>query len=413
MKLDKKDASHLLLILIFLLCAAGITAALIMLQSNPIEDALSSNRVINILFVIEENETPLSTYLLMYYPQTKRAAIFDIPVNIGLLITQINRVDRIDKMYEPSKIGGYENEIAKLLEIDIDFSAVITKENLVSIVDILEGVEIFIPSKVFHRDGDNLIMFPSGMTVLDGDKAAVYAAYSLPDESGEIKTARRQRFFIGLLDRFIKMNESLKNKETAKLYYSFFRTSMNENTLLRLFDELSHIDIGRTNIQSVTGSLREVSGQMLVIPHWDGNLIKEVVRQTVGSLTRQSEGTGQRNLTVEVLNGTTVTGSANRTADMLRNFGYDIVSIGNADRDNYEQTVIINRTGDEGMVSAFADIIRCKNIISEFSVTNPENETELAADSLSIDGTGIQNFDLRADITLIIGRNFDGRYVID
>ena len=400
MKILKTDASHFLLALIVLLVVVGIAAAVYTLRSNPVDEALAVNRVINVLFIIEDKGKPLCTYVLMYYPGTRRAAIFDIPGELGLLITRINRVDRIDRVYEPARIGGYEDEIEKLLGIEVNFSVVITKENLVSMVDLIEGVELFIPSPVSSREGDMFIMFPSGMTVLDGDKAGVYVSYSLEDEDREMEVFRRQRFFIGLLDRWIRMNERLKNPEMAKLFHSFFRTSMSQRTLTRLFEEFVYIDPDRTNIQSVSGNLREISGQMLIIPHWDGNLVKEVVRQTLGTLTRQIEDPyNELSVTVEVLNGTAENGLAGRTAEMLRSFGYDIISIGNADRNNYESTVIIHRSGDESMVKAFADVIRCGNIRREFD--SPDEESEF----------NIQDLEYKADFTLIIGRDFNGRYV--
>jgi len=284
LSLSKTGASRLLLGLIILLIVLGITAAVYTLRSNPIEDAIAADRVISILFVIEEEKKPVSTYVLMYYPATRRAAIFDIPGDLGLLITRINRVDRIDKVYDSARIGSYENEIGKLLGIEINFSIVFTKENLISLVDLLEGVEIFIPTPVSYRENGALILFPSGITILDGDKAAVYASYRLPDEDNEMIVSRRQRFFIGLLDRIVSMSGSFKNPDAAKLYYSLFKTNMNRRTLVQLLDEFVSLDAYRTNIQSVGGNLREVSGQTLVIPHWDGNLVKEVVRQTLGSL---------------------------------------------------------------------------------------------------------------------------------
>ena len=400
MRISQTDASRFLLVLIVIIIAVGVTFAVLTFRSNPVDDALNANRVINVLFVIEEEKKPVSTYVLMYYPATKRAAIFDIPGELGLLLTRINRVDRIDRAYDPSRVNSYENEIEKLLGVDISFYIVITKENLVSIVDLLEGVGIFIPSSVSHRDGGNVILFPSGMTILDGDKAGVYATYSLPDEDREMEVFRRQRFFLGFLKRQTQMNERLKNQDAAKLYYSFFRTNMNQRTLMQLFDEFVYIDTDRTNIRSVDGNLREVSGQMLVIPHWDGSLVKEVVRQTLGSLTREVEDySNERSLTIEVLNGTAINGLAGRTAEILRSFGYDVISIGNADRNDYESTEIIHRSVDEVMVKDFADLIRCGNIRSE--LISPEE----------LEAGDIQNFEYKADITLIIGSNFNGRYV--
>jgi len=400
LKILKGDASFLLLGMIILLLVSGITISIIVFRSNPVEEAFSTNRVINVLFVIENNKMPVSTYVLMYYPVTKRAAIFDIPEDLGLLIAKINRVDRIDRVYDPQRLGSYQNEIEKLLGVEITFSFVITKENLVSIVDMLEGVEIFIPAPVSYRDDEGIILFPSGMTVLDGDKASLYATYSLPHEDSEMSVFRRQRFFLGYLHRQIQMNERLNNPQAAKMYHTFFRTSMNQHAMTLLLDEFVNIDTDRTNIQSVGGNLREVSGQMLIIPHWDGNLVKEIVRQTLGTLTREiDENFVERNLTVEVLNGTANNGLAGRTAEMLRSFGFDIISIGNADRNSYEDTLIIQRTPDETLAKSFSDVIRCNNIRKEIIPEAKENETL------------VHDTEYKADITLLIGRNFNGRYV--
>ena len=402
MKLSKGDASVLLLGLIVLLLVFGIIFLIITFSSNPVDDALNTNRVINVLFIIEDNKKPLSTYVLMYYPVTKRAAVFDVPGDIGLLIAKTNLVDRIDSVYEPSRTGNFQNEIEKLLNIKIDFSMVITKENLVSIVDLLEGVEIFIPLSISHLDDDGIILFPSGMTVLDGDKASLYAVYSLPDEDSEMEIFRRQRFFLGLLNRQIQMNDMLSNKKAAKMYYSFFKTSMSQKSLMRLFDEFNHIDTDRVNIQSVSGNLRSVSGQRLIIPLYEGNLIKDIVRQTVEALTREVEGFFiEQALTVEILNGTSVNGLAGRTADVLSGFGYVVISIGNADRNNYDNTLIIHRSGDENLVNDFADIIRCTNIRREPAQDDQE------------DGSAAQDAEYKADITLVLGRNFNGRHVVN
>ena len=396
MRLQKIDASKLLLALIVLIFFLGILLAVSTFRSNPLEEAISVNRVINVLYVIEDERMPLSTYVLMYYPGTKRAAIFDVPGQIGQRIPGINRIDRIDSIYDPSRISHYQNVIERLLGIDINFSIIITKDNLVSIVDILEGVEIFIPTAVSYRDDEQLILFPSGMTVLDGDKASVYAAYSLPYEDNDLEMFRRQRFFLGLIGRQIQMNNMLKNKDASKMYHSFFRTGMNRRTIRLLFDEFTNIDIGRTNILSVSGDLTEVSGQMLIIPLRDGNIVKLIVHQTLAALTRDIDDHGAGTLTVEVLNGTPTTGLASRTADILRSSGYDVVSVGNADRNDYQNTVIIHRAGDEALVKDFADLVRSNNIRREFELAD-------------MDEIDLQNYEMKAQITLIIGRDFDAR----
>lgn len=397
----KFDASVFLLAAIVILLAAGVVFTAFALRSDPIEEALSGDQVINTLFILDKGGKPLCSYVLMYYPATRRAAIFDVPGEVGLIIKQINRVDRIDTVYDRHNLRDFESEVEALLGIDIGFSVIIDEADLGKIVDILEGVDIFIPSPVEIFEGEDSILFPSGVVRLDGDKARRYVIYELPEEDPEMASFRRQRFFLSFIKRMGEMNGALNNPQVNAVYRVFLGTSMNQHTRLRLFNEFARIDTDRTNIQSVGGNSREVSGQSLLFPYYDGNLIKDIVRQTLGGLTRPMGGAiSERVFTVEILNGTAVNGLAGRTAELLRGFGYDVISIGNADRNDYEKTEIIDRSGYEDVMKVFGEVIKCQNIRSEAPVT----------DSLDME-LSPQNFEYQSDFTLIIGRDFNGRYV--
>jgi anionic cell wall polymer biosynthesis LytR-Cps2A-Psr (LCP) family protein len=401
-KRAKVDASAFLLGTIVVLLSAGIFITVVALRADPIEGVLTGDRVINTLFVIEGDAKPLGTYVLMYYPATKRAAIFDIPGELGLILQKINRVDRIDTVYDPEKLTTFEQEIERLLGIDISFSLVLNTQNLRKVVDLIEGVELFIPSPVEIYQESQPILFPSGITRLDGDKATSYVTYELPNENRELITFRRQRFFLGFLKRLGEKNEILKTPLVAQSYQTMLMTDMNQRIRTRLFDEYAGVDMDRISIQSVGGNIREVSGQTLLFPYYDGSLIKEIVRQTLGGLTRKVEGAfTERVFTVEVLNGTTVNGLAGRTAELLQGFGYDVIAIGNADR-IYEASLIVDRSGNESMVKTLGDIIHCKNIRVE-AQQNTNLEMEMT----------MQNVEYRSDFTLIIGSDFNGRYVSD
>jgi anionic cell wall polymer biosynthesis LytR-Cps2A-Psr (LCP) family protein len=395
-KETKFDASILFLIGIIAVLIAGAIFIVTVLRPDP--DALLKDRVVHSLFVIESNNKPLSSYVLMYYPANKRAAIFDIPGDIGLILKKINMVDRIDAVYDPRNISAFRNEIESLLDIDISFSFILDMVSMGKLVDLLEGVEILIPLPIEQYDTEPPVLFSSGLTRMDGDKARIYISYALPDEDRETITFRRQRFFLGLLRRIGEQNESLKNPVLAQMYQLLLRTNTNQRTLLRLFDEYTGINIDRLNIQIVGGSIREISGQTLLLPNYNGNLIKDIVRKTLGGLTTLDQGESDRVWTVEVLNGTTANGLAGRTADLLRDFGYDVVSIGNADRNDYDATVIVDHSGSRDIAWTFANTIRCKNVLFEAV------ESEYADNEL-------QNFEYRLDFTIIIGKDFDGRYV--
>ena len=396
----KIDSSVLLLAFIIVLLVGGIVLAIGSFAFDPIERSLAGDRVVNTLFVIEKDGKPFSSYVLMFYPPTRRAAVFDIPSSLGGLIQRINRVDRISAVYDPQRIGPFVNEIERLLGIEISFSLVMTIENLGKITDIIRGVEVFIPSPVNEYQGGH-ILFPSGRTFLDGAKSTVFVTYELPGESAEIIDARRQQFFMNFIRRLGEQNQYLKNPQLARLFHSLFISGTNQRARARLFDEIARINIDRASIQTVRGTVREVSGEPLLFAHGDGSLIREVVRHTIGGLVRVAEDViVDRVFTVEILNGTTVTGLAGRTAELFRDFGYDVISVGNADRNDHERTLIIDRSGHHEMARAFGDLIRSRNI--RFESPN--------AAHYESDAGFIMH---RSDFILILGRDFNGRYVAE
>ncbi|MDR1221214.1 MAG: LytR C-terminal domain-containing protein [Treponema sp.] len=401
----KRDASVVFLLLIALLTGGGITAGVLLVNYDPIQEALASDEVINTLFVFEGEPQngaikPLGAFLLMYYPATKRAAVFNIPGQVGLILKGVDRVDRIDSIYDPKNIDVYKNEIASFIGDEIDYSVVYNLDTLEKTVDLLECVELFIPAPVEVYDSTPPVLFASGLCRLDGKKIRSYLTYKLPQEDDEAVNLRRQRFFYAFIKRLGEQNRMLKQAPVAKVFYSLMKATMSERERERLFDEFSNIHMDRVNIQSVAGTTREVSGQILLLPSYNGNLIKEVIRQTLRNLTAPIEGQfSDRVYTIEVLNGTTINGLASRTAELLRGFGYDVVAVGNADV-SYDNTLIIDQLGYQVAAQNLGSIIRCSTF--QVRVTDSDANVE--------DASNMTHY--KSDFILIIGRDFNGRYVI-
>ena len=137
------------------------------------------------------------------------------------------------------------------------------------------------------------------------------------------------------------------------------------------------------------GSSRIVDGKELIFPHFDGQLLKEIMKQTRESLASQ-DPFAEEDLTVgvEVLNGTTVTGLAGRAANVFQSFGYEIVAVGNADNQDYLKTVILDRKGRIDAAERVAKLIRCERAYTRME----------------------EGADLAVDVTVILGKDFDGRY---
>lgn len=395
MKSARRDASLLLLVLILALLVGGGISVFMMVRENPIETALSGDRILNTLIIVEAEERPVISFVLMYYPQTRRAALFDVPGNIGQIIPSIGRMDRIDALYSRKNTQAYSREIAALLGIEIPFILTISSDNFSRLIDLLEGVDVFMPDAIADYTRDPVTLIPPGTVNLDGSKALDLLLYENEAEDESLMHTRRQRLVVSFVKRLTEKLDILRSRAIRPKFLSLVDTNVRNSTLMELLAIMSSIDTDRLLPQRVGGNLRTVSEEQLLFPFYDGSLIKDIVKQSLTSLSRQGEGgVLERVHTVTVLNGTANNGLARRTASLLQGFGYDTPNIGNADTPDQEKTLIIDHLGSTEAVTLFADVIRCTNI---------RTEIREESDRLSLDGG--------TDFTIIIGKDFNGRYV--
>ena len=132
------------------------------------------------------------------------------------------------------------------------------------------------------------------------------------------------------------------------------------------------------------------------MPDNNGEFIKEAVKQTTNMLTSSDGTLTSRVYVLEIQNGTTTQGLARNTAILFQNASYDVLSPVNAPRNDYDETVIIDHLGNMDVAKIVGEFIHCSNIRE----ATPEEE----ADSSGLDA-GV-------DFTIILGKDFDGRYVV-
>ena len=154
---------------------------------------------------------------------------------------------------------------------------------------------------------------------------------------------------------------------------------------------VSDIQTDTVTTQAVVGSPRVVDGKTLLFPYMDGQLMKDIVKQRIRMLVSDSTGEN-RTYNIEILNGTLKQGLAQRASTSLNGAGYKVIKVGNADRNDYEHTVIINHIGNDEAASSLGDFITCYNIINEELRTYEDDVSDV-------------------DFSIILGKDWDGRYV--
>jgi polyisoprenyl-teichoic acid--peptidoglycan teichoic acid transferase len=389
MKRISIDKSSVLLLVIMGILAAMLVFLFMSLRSDAVDLAMKTDRILNIAVIVEKEGKPVSTQLFLFYPSNGRGALLDVPAETGLIIKTLNRVDRIDVLYDKRRPGAYVDEIAGLLATAIPYWLVLDEKGLSACVDLLEGLEIFVPAPI-DLPGPPKASLPSGALVLDGDKVSQFASYQDPNETDSDQIARRQKLFQSIVRRIGEKADWVTRRDVFPAVKRTMRTNLGDDSLKGFFKELTKIDADRLMLQKVTGIYRDVDGKHLLFPHYDGELVQDIVKQTLNALASSNSGSpADKIFTIEILNGTPTKGLAKKAAEIFQSFGYDVLSVDNAEREDYDKTQVIDHFSNAEAVKGIAEVIRCKST-SRLSLA-PQDA-------------------VAADFTIILGKDFNGRY---
>jgi polyisoprenyl-teichoic acid--peptidoglycan teichoic acid transferase len=389
MKRISIDKSSVLLIVILGVLAAMLVFLFVSMRSDAVDKVMKSDRILNVAVIVEKDGKPVSTQLFLFYPSNGRAALLDVPAETGLIIKTLNRVDRIDVLYDKRRPRAYIDEIAGLLDTSIPYWIILDEKGLSKMVDLLEGLEVFVPTPI-DLPGPPRASLPSGALVVDGDKVSQFAYYKDPNESDSDLIARRQKLFQSLVRRIGEKSDWITRREVFSALKRTVNSNLGDDGLRGLFTELSKIDADRLMLQKVTGIYREVDGKRLLFPHYDGELVQDIVKQTLNALaSSSSDSPAEKIFTIEILNGTETKGLAKKAAEIFQSFGYDVISVDNADREDYEKTQVVDHFSNVDAAKGIADVIRC------------QSTTRLSAASQDA---------VAADFTILLGKDFNGRY---
>ena len=390
-----ENKNSIFLVIIFIILATTAIIMIFALQTDEIKNMLQNDELVKILIVLQEDGVPISTDVLIYYPVSKRGALFDIPGNTGAIYSSIGRTARIDQVYVEKGIEVYNQEINKLSGTTIPFTFEIEINDFGKLTDLLGGLRVFVPNAIDYTSEDGKrYLIPSGAVNLDGDKIIDYLTCKLPEDTNSDIQDRKQNTLVAFFAALNSNKNVIFSKDVFSFFGKYIKSNVDQEGLYTLLSEIAAIDAERLMPQTILGASRVVEGETLLFPYYDGQLIKDVFKQTTTALVSASGQASSRVYVLEIQNGTTVQGLAKNTATILQGAGYDVLSTVNAESNDIESTMIIDHIGNEAEAKVLADFILCKNIVTE----EIKADDELEADSL-------------VDFTIILGKDFDGRYV--
>jgi len=380
--------------LLLILMAVAITVGFLysQLRTDEISTAAADGQLLRILVVAEEEGTPFLGFLLFYHPETSRVAVLDIPQNVGGVFRSLGRVDSIDRVFSREDPDIYRREVEGLTGTTVDAMVVFSRRAFSDFIDLVGGLELFIVTDYQSVDQNNPVLLPAGNVTLDGEKSLDYLLLQDANETDLERTGRRQAFVQSFLEQVKRNADLLQHPEVVDIRDRLIESGLDRRARTSLFRELSSMGVERLVRRRIQGTTRavEVEGQTrnLLFPHFEGQWLEQSVQQIETSLaTIEDEAQDQVVVSMEVLNGTASSGMARRTSQLYEDFGFVVNRFGNAESDQIEHTVVIDRRGAGRSAEQVAEVIDAQRVITEVT---PESDV---------------------DVTLILGRDFDGTVV--
>lgn len=386
---NRSIATTVLLVLMIAVVVVSSVTLWARLRTDEVQSIDERGEAVKTLLVVHDDQRIHLSVVLMTHGSNGRAALLDVPPATGAVIAARGVVDRLESVFDPGDPAGYRRQIEVLLGTEIPYDIHFDLEHFAGFIDLAGGLPVFV---VDESSADATQRFPAGNAVLDGAKAVEYLLTAAGGEPDAELTARRQSVSFGVLRALASQQELLRHPEVRPIRAGLVQTNLSRRGLDSLLQQLGSVDETNVIRRRVQGQIRTVEVESVprsvLFPHFQGQWAKQSARQVEELLVNTDSELAIRSVVrVEVLNGTATSGLARRTSEQLEDYGFVIQRYANADSPDVEFTQVVNRSGIPEHAEQVANAIRAERIV-----------TELRPDS-------------DVDITLVLGRDFDGTVV--
>lgn len=357
-----------------------------------------------------ETDVPRTDTMILatFDPQRQSVGLLSLPRDLWVPVPEFGYDAKINTVYGIGETYAYagggpqlaKDTVSSFVGQPVQYYARINFQGFVELIDLIGGVDVAVPFTIYddaYPTDDYLtttFYLEAGIQHLDGETALKYVrTRNVDDDYG--RAERQQAVIRAVLDKVLRadMLPTLLPKLPRLLYT--MRSSIETDIPMAL--QLEFANYLRTH------SLREVrqlvldnrfgvetyadNGAWILLP--DRSLVRSALAnffatETEGSAVALADPTWVR---IEVLNGTGEPGVAARTRDLLQRQGYQVVSIGDADRSDYERTIIINYGVPDELVKQVG------------------TDLELEPNRSSLHGL---NVSAPIDVRIVVGRDFLG-----
>jgi LCP family protein required for cell wall assembly len=385
------DWVSILLIFIAIGIVVGAIYFIFYIRESSVEEILKSQSLLSTIVVVNRGEITDTVLLSFYNPKTKKLAYVMIPDMTRLKVDYRDRpsYDIVRNIYSRGGMSVLRETLERLTGAEFPFHVAYDLKDAEKLVDLLEGLEIIAPEKMnyFNPEEGVYINIDEGRQLLDGAKVKELLQYrnEAPNSSSGVENHRI--YVESLLDRSEDVNELLRNKKVIATLTRDIDTNYRKGDLLLLAVEMKHLNSSRLLFYRMHGKSITVKDEQYLAPVENGTWLRERIEMVKSFIADEGPAPLSDEIKMEILNGSSNPGQAQSLRNFFVEYGFNVVHFGNAMRDDYTRTMVIDRIGSPSLAKRIADIINCREVYTRIDKT------------------------LLVDVTIVIGNDFEGATV--
>ncbi len=251
-----------------------------------------------------------------------------------------------------------EKVLSGILGIPINYFVVVDFVGFEQAVDTINGLDITVTADTAVKetlwDGITkktyVLDAQPGTQHFDGQKALYYSRSRYTSARGDFSRSDRQR---QVLEAFKQKVESVgtyanpvKVTQLLSAFGDHVRTDLTINEMMRLYDIGKNITPDKTfslslaDVNNPLVTTGMISGQSVVYPK-AGLFVYSDIQSFVRNSLRDSFLKSE-NASIQILNGTSISGLAGKKSADLKSYGYNVIGVGDAPTKTYTKSVLVD-----------------------------------------------------------------------
>jgi polyisoprenyl-teichoic acid--peptidoglycan teichoic acid transferase len=311
-------------------------------------------------------------------PSTNEVGLLSIPRDLivpipGYGYHKVNHANAYGEIDEAGTGPAFASEvISDLLDQEIHYYAKVDFDGFEELIDAVDGIDLYVDnafSDYTYPTSDDLVQtiaFSEGWQHMDGETALQYSR-SRHGTNGEgsdfARAERQQNVILAAKDELLSASVLLspgKLNQLVDLFQAHVETDLSFWEMVKLGRLAPEIDnVNQLVLDTSTESplySSTINGSYVILPKGDDwsdvqYLAENIFTTSSLSATVASETPGALELDtsvrLEIQNGTSMTGLAFDTSQLLSSSGFDVITVGNADTRSYTKTLIYDLTNGE------------------------------------------------------------------